>query len=290
MKLLKSYKIIILQSLILSGTTLAAPGDFNGFRNIGSIDELMALPREELCSNGGPSRNEIHQILLNGPLALPMYQNDPNAARMLINEQSQNIWAKIKQKCSTKYSVPPRKLTKAMLSNEEEMCKAGAPTKDELKVFIKESNEIDIDEQLRKMPYEGRLLMEETAKLNGTTFREMFIDDVTNAAAKNWQKACSGKSYLKKSEKKSTQERKDNNPPSNIKNEDNSDVSQKAYNISDQKLNDTWNKLSKDIRKKLLPAQREWIKSKSICNGNWVCLTDMTDKRTLELEAENASQ
>jgi hypothetical protein len=50
-----------------------------------------------------------------------------------------------------------------MLSNEEEMCKAGAPTKDELKVFIKESNEIDIDEQLRKMPYEGRLLMEEAA-------------------------------------------------------------------------------------------------------------------------------
>ncbi len=151
MKLLKSYKIIILQSLILSGTTLAAPGDFNGFRNIGSIDELMALPREELCSNGGPSRNEIHQILLNGPLALPMYQNDPNAARMLINEQSQNINAKIKQKCSTKENVSTRKLTRAMLRNEEEMCKAGAPTKDELKVLIKESNEID--EQLRAMPY-----------------------------------------------------------------------------------------------------------------------------------------
>lgn len=44
--------------------------------------------------------------------------------------------------------------------------------------------------------------MEEAAKLNGTTFREMFIDDVTNAAAKNWEKACSEKSYLKKSKKK----------------------------------------------------------------------------------------
>lgn len=287
MKLLKSYKIIILQSLILSGTALAAPGDFNGFRDIGSIDELMALPQEELCSNGGPSRNEIHQILINEPLTLSMYQNDPNAARMLINEQSQNINAKIKQKCSTKENVSTRKLTRAMLRNEEEMCKAGAPTKEELKVLIKESNEID--EQLRAMPYEGRLLMEEAAKLNGTTLREMFIDDVTNAAAKNWQKACSEKSYIKKSEKKSTQERKDNNPSSNIKNEDNSDVSQKAYNISDQKLNDTWNKLNKDIRKKLLPSQREWIKSKSICNGNWVCLTDMTNKRIFELEAENAS-
>ncbi|MGS3457276.1 lysozyme inhibitor LprI family protein [Klebsiella michiganensis] len=118
----------------------------------------------------------------------------------------------------------------------------------------------------------------------------MFIDDVANDVVKNWEKTCSEKLYLKKSEKKSTQERKDNNPSSNIKNEDNSDFSQKAYNISDQKLNDTWNKLSKDLRKRLLPAQREWIKSKSICNGNWGCLTDMTDKRTLELEAENASQ
>lgn len=285
MKLLKSYKIIILQALILSGTTLAAPGDFNGFRNIGSIDELMALPQEKLCSNGGPSRNEIHQILLNGPLALPMYQNDPNAARMLINEQSQNIWAKIKQKCSTKYSVPPRKLTKAMLSNEEEMCKAGAPTKDELKVFIKESNEIDIDEQLRKMPYEGRLLMEETAKLNGTTLREMFIDDVTNAAAKNWEKSCPEKSYIKKSSKNNDRKKDDTQP--NFKAESKADFSQEEYNISDRKLNDAWNKLNKETRNSLLPAQRKWIKSKSACNGNWECLTDMTNQRILELEAEN---
>jgi hypothetical protein len=59
--------------------------------------------------------------------------------------------------------VSPTKTDEGNVSNEEEMCKAGAPTKDELKVFIKESNEIDIDEQLRKMPYEGRLLMEEAA-------------------------------------------------------------------------------------------------------------------------------
>jgi hypothetical protein len=117
-----------------------------------------------------------------------MHQNDSNAARLLLKEQSQNIRAKIKQKCSAKDSVPLRKLTKAMLSNEEEMCKAGAPTKDELKVFIKESNEIDIDEQLRKMPYEGRLQWRRP-QLNGTTLREMFIDDVTNAAAKNWGKS-----------------------------------------------------------------------------------------------------
>ena len=155
MKPLKSFKIIMLLSITLPAAALATPSSFNGFHDIGSIDELMALPREELCSNGGPSRSEIDLILLDGPLALPMYQNDPNAARLLLKEQSQNIRAKIKQKCSAKDSVPLRKLTKAMLSNEEEMCKAGAPTKDELKVFIKESNEIDIDEQLRKMPYEG---------------------------------------------------------------------------------------------------------------------------------------
>jgi hypothetical protein len=35
-----------------------------------------------------------------------MYQNDPNAARLLLKEQSQNIRAKIKQKCSAKDSVP----------------------------------------------------------------------------------------------------------------------------------------------------------------------------------------
>ncbi|MDV1506006.1 lysozyme inhibitor LprI family protein [Klebsiella quasipneumoniae subsp. quasipneumoniae] len=285
MKPLKSFKIIMLLSITLPAAALATPSSFNGFHDIGSIDELMALPREELCSNGGPSRSEIDLILLDGPLALPMYQNDPNAARLLLKEQSQNIRAKIKQKCLAKDSVPLRKLTKAMLSNEEEMCKAGAPTKDELKVFIKESNEIDIDEQLRKMPYEGRLLMEEAAKLNGTTFREMFIDDVTNAAAKNWEKACSEKSYLKKSKKKGSDSKNDDTEP-NFESEDKADFS-KEYNVSDQKLNDAWQNLNKETRKSLLPAQRQWIKSKSACNGNWECLTNMTNERILELETEN---
>lgn len=285
MKLLKPLKIIMLLSITLPLAALATPSSFTGFHDIGSIDELMALPREELCSNGGPSQSEIDLILHDGPLALPMYQNDPNAARLLLKEQSQNIRAKIKQKCSAKDSVPLRKLTKAMLSNEEEMCKAGAPTKDELKVFIKESNEIDIDEQLRKMPYEGRLLMEEAAKLNGTTFREMFIDDVTNAAAKNWEKACSEKSYLKKSKKKGSDSKNDDTEP-NFESEDKADFS-KEYNVSDRKLNDAWQNLNKETRKRLLPAQRQWIKSKSACNGNWECLTNMTNERILELEAEN---
>jgi uncharacterized protein YecT (DUF1311 family) len=94
----------------------------------------------------------------------------------------------------------------------------------------------------------------------------MFIDDVTNAAAKNWEKACSEK-YLKKSKKKGS-DSKNNDTEPNFESEDKADFS-KEYNVSDQKLNDAWQNLNKETRKSLLPAQRQWIKSKSACNGNW---------------------
>lgn len=98
----------MLLSITLPAAALATPSSFNGFHDIGSIDELMALPREELCSNGGPSRSEIDLILLDGPLALPMYQNDPNAARLLLKEQSQNIRARIKQNVQPKIVSPTK--------------------------------------------------------------------------------------------------------------------------------------------------------------------------------------
>jgi uncharacterized protein len=68
--------------------------------------------------------------------------------------------------------------------------------------------------------------------------------------------------------------------------EDKADFS-KEYNVSDQKLNDAWQNLNKETRKSCYPSTEQWIKSKSACNGNWECLTNMTNERILELEAEN---
>ncbi len=64
-------------------------------------------------------------------------------------------------------------------------------------------------------------------------------------------------------------------------------ISAKNIMLVIKKLNDAWQNLNKETRKSLLPAQRQWIKSKSTCNGNWECLTNMTNERILELEAEN---
>lgn len=60
-----------------------------------------------------------------------------------------------------------------------------------------------------------------------------------------------------------------------------------AYKASDDKLNSVWKSLSPETRKRLLPSQREWIKGKSVCKNEQKCLTDMTNNRILELEAEN---
>ncbi|HBV5677808.1 TPA: DUF1311 domain-containing protein [Klebsiella aerogenes] len=74
---------------------------------------------------------------------------------------------------------------------------------------------------------------------------------------------------------------KNNATPSNVETHD--------YRASDDKLNSVWKSLSPETRKRLLPSQREWIKGKSVCKNEQKCLTDMTNKRTLELEAENAN-
>lgn len=118
-----------------------------------------------------------------------MYQNDPALARRMINEQSISIKSRILEKCSVTPKTSSRKLTKEMLINESETCKQGAPTKDEIKVYIKESNDFNIDEQLRTIPYEQRIRMEEGAKLKGLTLREMFTEDVATTDSSNWKKA-----------------------------------------------------------------------------------------------------
>ncbi|MNZ95403.1 hypothetical protein D3C78_1145500 [compost metagenome] len=160
-----------------------------------------------------------------------------------------------------------------MLRNESETCQQGAPTKDEIKAYIKESNDpnIDIDKQLRDIPYEYRLMMEEGAKLKGLTLREMFIEDVATKASQDWERACANKSYSKNNRNELT-------TPVNIEEE---------YRIKDKILNDTWKALPSQKRKILLPSQREWIKKQVNCNKDTKCLIDMTNKRIIELNVEN---
>ncbi len=275
----KLIKIIVLNAFLISSTAIAAPDNHISFQNIDTVDELLALPTSELCLNGGPTSDDIELILLNGPLALPMYQNDPTTARMLINEQSANIKTRIKEKCSNS-NTRTRKLTKGMFKNEADVCKRGAPTKEEVKVYIKESGDpsFNIDKQLQTIPYEYRLIMEEGAKVKGYSLREMMIEDIATTVSKSWERACADKSYFQNKEKNiATDHDKLTIPVS----------SEEKYLIADKKLNDTWKSLSPETRKRLLPSQREWIKQKSSCNNEPKCLTDMTNNRIRKLESEN---
>lgn len=273
-------KISTLLILLTANSCAVASEHNNTFRNFDSIDELLALPKSKLCVDGGPSSDDIKLILLNGSLTLPMYQNDPAMARMMINEQSIRIKTRISEKCSSNPNASSRKLSREMLRNESETCKQGAPTKDEIKAYIKESNDpdFDIDKQLRAIPYDYRLLMEEGAKLKGLTLREMLIEDVATKASQNWEKACSNKSYLQNKTKNITPEHNKLTPPTNIDEE---------YRIAEKKINETWKRLPSDTRKVLLPSQRKWIKQQATCNQDTQCLIDMTNKRIIELEAEN---
>ena len=86
------------------------------------------------------------------------------------------------------------------------MCKRGAPTIEEIKLFIKESDapELNIDQQLKAIPYENRLILEEGAKLKGYTLREMMVEDIATKVSKNWERACADKSYFQNKVKNST--------------------------------------------------------------------------------------
>ncbi|MEI9756536.1 hypothetical protein V5029_21360 [Enterobacter hormaechei] len=205
MKPRKLINIIMLNAFLFSGTATAIPENRINFHNMDTVDGLLALPASELCLNGGPTSEDIELILLNGPLARPMYQNDPAVAHMVINEQSANIKAKIKEKCSNP-DKPVRKLTKELFKNEDAMCKRGAPTIEEVKVFIKESDapELNIDKQLQAIPYENRLIMEEGAKLKGYTLREMMIEDIATKVSKKWGRACADRSDFQKKSKNIT--------------------------------------------------------------------------------------
>lgn len=269
----------MLKAFLFSATATAIPENRINFRNMDTVDGLLALPTSELCLNGGPTSEDIELILLNGPLARPMYQNDPAAARMVIDEQTANIKARIKEKCLNP-DKPVRKLTKELFKNEDAMCKRGAPTIGEVKVFIKESDspELNIDKQLLAIPYENRLVLEEGAKLKGYTLREMMIEDIATKVSKSWERVCADKPYFQ-------------NKAKNIKTDHDKLTipfsSEEDYRIADKKLNDTWKELPTEKRRALLPSQRKWIKQKTICNQDTQCLIDMTNKRITELESEN---
>lgn len=273
---------MVLNVALISSACIAASDSRNSFQNIHTVDELLALPTSKLCVDGGPSSDDIRLILLNGPLTLPMYQNEPAMARMTIEEQSISIKARIREECSVKPKTSSRKLTKEMLRNESETCTQGAPTKDEIKAYIKESNDpsidIDIDKQLRAIPYEYRLIMEEGAKLKGFTLREVFIDDVTTKASQGWEKVCTSKSYLKNKSENLKIDRNKRKIPIN---------SEEEFRIADKRLNDAWKGLPSDTRQALLPSQRKWIKQQATCKQDTKCLIDITNKRIIELEIES---
>lgn len=269
----------MLNAFLLSGTATAIPENRINFHNMDTVDGLLALPASELCLNGGPTSEDIELILLNGPLARSMYQNDPMAARMVINEQSANIKARIKEKCSNP-DKPVHKLTKELFKNEDAMCKRGAPTIEEVKVFIKESDapELNIYKQLQAIPYDNRLIMEEGAKLKGYTLREMMIEDIATKVSKSWERTCADKSYFQKKANNITTDHDKLTTPFSP---------EEDYRIADKKLNDTWKELPTEKRKYLLPSQRKWIKQQAICNQDTQCLIDMTNDRIRELESEH---
>ncbi|QFH49022.1 lysozyme inhibitor LprI family protein [Leclercia adecarboxylata] len=278
---MKQTNIIKISALLISLTANScaiASGHNNTFHSFGSIDELLALPKSKLCVDGGPSSDDIKLILLNGTLTSSMFQNDPAMARMMINEQSINIKTRIREKCSAKPNVSSRELTKEMLRNENDTCKQGAPTKDELTTYLKEQNATDIDKQLQTIPYEYRLIMEEGAKLKGLTLREAFIEDAAAQASQNWEKACANKSPFENKLKNFTDHHNKLTPQLNI---------EEQYRIADKKLNDTWRDLPSETRKTLLPSQRKWIKQQAICKQDTECLIEMINKRITELESKN---
>jgi len=278
MNLTKFIKVIALYAALITSTSTVASDSRNHFQNIDTVEQLLTLPTSKLCVGGGPSLDDIRLILMNEPLTLPMYQNDPAMARMLIDKQSIRIKTRITEKCSSKTIISSRKLTKEMLRNESETCQQGAPTKDEIKAYLKEQNTPDIDKQLRAIPYEYRLIMEEGAKLKGLTLREAFIEDAAAQASQNWEKTCANKPSSEKKIKSITDDYNKLNTPLNMEAE---------YRIADKKLNDIWRELPSETRKSFLPSQRKWIKQQAICNQDTKCLIEMTNKRITELESKH---
>lgn len=281
MKFIEMARLGLLCGLLSSGSAIAAneTHPFEGFKSIESIEELMELPSNELCSNGGPTSTEINIILLNGPLAASMYGNDPIAARQLISEQAKKIRANVKEKCSTS-NVPLRKFTLKTIKDEKKVCEGGVPTKEELNYMIKNTPEITarLDEGIKSMPIEVQLVMQEAAKSKGTSLRELMVMDMINNGQKSWIGACG---------KLATHQP---NAPSTINDEDTkksaSPTAQQEFDESDRKLNILWRNLDSATRKRLLPEQRNWIKYKdNTCKSDIRCLTKMTNDRIIAIQS-----
>lgn len=266
--------ISVLTGLMSSGIAMAANTDntFEGFNSIGSVEELLNLPVSELCSDGGPTSDDIKLILLNGPLAVHMYSNDPSTANLVIQEQTKNIKKHVMEKCATATTDKPlhRWESIKMLKSQSEgdVCAKGAPTREELEYLMRNDKEFNatFDEGIQKFPPDVRMIIEEGAKLHGMSLREAMLSDVLTSTTNAWKTTC---------DKLATSPSlKADAPASNST----------SYQLSDQKLNDTWRKLDADTRKRLLPQQRIWIKHKdSICKTDIKCLTDMTNDRITEL-------
>ncbi|MCT4713448.1 lysozyme inhibitor LprI family protein, partial [Enterobacteriaceae bacterium H18W14] len=168
--------------------------------------------------------------------------------------------------------------------SESEVCAQGAPTKAELLALMREDKEFNakFDKEINEAPPEVRTIMEEGAKVKGTSVRNLMFNDIAINTAKNWEIACT----------KQSKSEADITPPINTNNTKNtiSDVQEK-FNESDKKLNVLWKSFSSDTRKKLLPEQRKWIKQKdNFCKTDINCLTDMTNKRIADLSNRKASE
>jgi len=281
MNLLRILSFSLLAGMASSSVLAAAENEhvYEGFQSIESVEVLMDLPTTKLCSNGGPSSAEIDLILLNVPLTLSMYSNDPTTARLIISEQSKKIKANIKEKCSATNKNQRRwesiKILKS--KSEREVCEIGPPTKEEFTVLMENDKEFntmlnEAIDKINKSDPKTRLLMEEGAKLKGMSLRGLMTSDIATQTAKNWKDSCN-----KQSPEKNTI---DTNDTSKITND-----LQERYADVELKINNLWKSLSGDTRKKLLSSQRKWIKTKdSVCKTDLKCLIDITNERITQLE------
>lgn len=286
MNLLRILSFSLLAGIATSSVIAAAKNEhaFEGFKNIGSVKELMDLPTSRLCSNGGPTSADINLILLNGPLALPMYSNDPTTARLVISKQSREIEANIKEKCSATNKNQRRwesiKILKS--KSEREVCEIGPPTKEEFTVLMENDKEFntmlnEAIDKINKSDPRTRLLMEEGAKLKGMSIRGIMTSDIATQSAKNWKDTCA----------KQLQNHSQKAPAANTDNaNEKTNTLQVKYVKSLFKMNNLWKSLSMEVREKLLTSQLDWsLRKDSICKSDWQCLIDITNKRITQLEA-----
>lgn len=152
---------------------------------------------------------------------------------------------------------------------KELVCSLGSEAGDFL-TGISKSTAVNV-----KLDFNGEI---RSYSFNTTEFGKILTangQDVWDKAAKNYAQGARAPVFYNGSSK----------APKN--NAATSNVDTHSYQESDDKLNSVWKNLSPETRKRLLPAQREWIKKKSQCNNEQKCLIDMTNNRIRELESEH---